>query len=152
LFATDHGPSGFANELFRRDNDELNAVRAGGDYGWPMSVGEGYVSRSIDPITAWSPAIAPSGLAVYTGRDFPQWTGNLFVGALRGTQLRRVAVSPRGDRWQASEQEPVIENLGRVRAVAMGPDGHLYITTSNRDGRATTHPGDDHVFRLKRKR
>jgi len=156
LFATEHGPSGFPNERFRRNNDELNAVRAGGNYGWPSVSGAEGSSRFIAPITAWSPAIAPSGLAVYRGSEFPSWSGAIFVGALRGTQLRRIAVSrdataPSG--WRAVSQTPMFAGrYGRIRAVASGPDGRIYFTTSNRDGRGSPGRSDDMVLRLRRVR
>jgi glucose/arabinose dehydrogenase len=156
LFATEHGPSGFPNEGGRTGHDELNAIRAGGNYGWPRMAGTSGGDRSetagdIAPLTDWTPAIAPSGLAVYTGSEFPAWRGNLFVGALRGQQLRRVVVARAPNAtsgWRVAEQESVISNLGRIRAVAMGPDGHLYFTTSNRDGRGSPARDDDRVLRL----
>jgi glucose/arabinose dehydrogenase len=155
LFATEHGPSGFPNERFRHDNDELNAIRRGGNYGWPAVAGIGGESRYIDPIAAWTPGIAPSGLASYWGDEIREWKGNLFVGALRGAQLRRIVIArdsaaPTG--WRVVDQLPMFANeLGRIRAVAMGPDGRLYFTTSNRDGRGSPSRSDDRIFRLVRR-
>lgn len=152
LFAVEHGPSGFPNEGFRTGEDELNVLRPGGDYGWPdvagMPEGEG---GGLPPLVAWNPAIAPSGLAIYTGDRLP-WTGDLMVGALRGTQLRRVVVEPAEDAaagWRVTGEEVLFhERAGRIRAVVMGPDGELYLTTSNRDGRGNPEPGDDRVLRV----
>ena len=153
LFATEHGPSGFPNERFRRNNDELNAIRAGGNYGWPSVAGMDGNNRFIAPLAAWSPSIAPSGLAVYRGEEFPAWKGALFIGALRGEQLRRVAVAtdPRAPSgWRAVSQTAMFAGqYGRIRAVAFGPDGRLYFTTSNRDGRGSAHASDDMVLRLR---
>jgi glucose/arabinose dehydrogenase len=152
LFATEHGPSGFPDELLRRNNDELNAVKRGGNYGWPVVVGTAY-GPFEDPIAVWNPAIAPSGLAVYDGTEFPEWRSNLFVGALRGEHLRRIAVA-QDDKglWRVTDQQPLFEGqLGRVRAVAFAPDGHLYLSVTNRDGRGSARPGDDKILRVVRK-
>lgn len=152
LFATDHGPSGMARESFRRGHDELNVIQRGGNYGWPEVIGtEDGDGRFISPIRVWENAIAPAGTAVYMG-PHQAWSGDVFVGALRGRQLRRIGVERAPDAragWRVVEEEALFEDeLGRIRAVAMGPDGHLYFTTSNRDGRGDPAPEDDRVFRL----
>jgi glucose/arabinose dehydrogenase len=148
MFATDHGPSGFPNERFRRNHDELNAIVAGGDFGWPDVAGNSSSETSIPPLSDWDPAIAPSGLAMYTGTDFNRWRGSLFVGALRGAHLRRVSVERDTTGWLATSEEIVVEGIGRIRAVAMGPDGYLYFTTSNHDGRGSPVPNDDRLLRI----
>ena len=151
LFAIDHGPSGFPNERLRRNHDELNAIRAGGNYGWPAVAGEDDDARFIAPMLDWTPGIAPAGLAVYAGEDFPEWRGHLFVGALRGMQLRRVAVARGSDGtsgWRVVDEQVIAHGLGRIRAVGMGPDGFLYFATSNRDGRGTPAEADDRLLRL----
>lgn len=151
LFAIDHGPSGFPSERLRRNNDELNAIRPGGNYGWPEVAGADDDPRFVAPMIDWTPAIAPAGLAVYTGEHFREWRGHLFVGALRGMQLRRVAVARGSDGssgWRVIEQEVIAHGLGRIRAVGMGLDGYLYFATSNRDGRGNPAEVDDRLFRL----
>ena len=151
LFATEHGPSGFANELGRHDNDELNAVVRGGNHGWPVVAGSGGAGSFVEPVAVWTPGIAPSGLAAYDGNEFPEWRGNLFVGALRGEQLRRIVVARSGDAWRVAGQQPLFEHkLGRIRAVAFAPDGHLYFSVTNRDGRGSVRPADDRIFRVVR--
>lgn len=141
LFATDHGPSGFPNERLRRNHDELNAIVAGGNYGWPEVAGASDDARFIAPLTDWTPAIAPSGLAVANGFAY--------VGGLRGRQLRRVALVPSAGGWTAGREVILFENkLGRIRAVTRGPDGGIYFTTSNRDGRGDPSPDDDRILRL----
>ena len=151
LFAIDHGPSGLPSERLRRHHDELNAIRAGGNYGWPNVAGQAEDPRFVAPMFDWTPGIAPAGLAVYTGKDFPSWRGHLFVGALRGAHLRRVAVargSGGSSGWRVTDEQVMVKGLGRIRAVQMGRDGYLYFTTSNRDGRGTAAPADDRLLRL----
>jgi len=148
LFATDHGPSGFPNERFRRNHDELNAIVPGGDHGWPSDAGNNSSKKSVQPLSDWDPGIAPSGLAMYIGTDFPRWRGSLFVGALRGAHLRRVSVELDTTGWLATSEEIVVQGMGRIRAVVMGPDGYLYFTTSNQDGRGNPAPNDDRVLRI----
>ncbi|MBC7791635.1 MAG: PQQ-dependent sugar dehydrogenase [Anaerolineae bacterium] len=148
LFATDHGPSGFPNERFRHDQDELNAIVAGANYGWPRVSGRDDNRRFVQPLAEWTPGIAPSGLALYTGSHAP-WRGNAFVGALKGEQLRRLVLERSANGWGVTGEAPLFAGeIGRIRAVAMGPDGHLYFTTSNRDGRGEVRRGDDNIFRI----
>jgi glucose/arabinose dehydrogenase len=151
MVATDHGPSGFPNELYRTGHDELNVVRAGGNYGWPRAAGRTRFSRSIAPIAEWTPSIAPAGVAFYTGTEIPEWKGNVFVGALIGEQLKRLVLDGTGDAVRVVAEQRVLRGIGRIRAVVMGPDGFLYVTTSDRDGRGNWRKGDDHVFRLRRR-
>lgn len=150
LFATDHGPSGFPNERFRRNNDELNAIRPGQNYGWPMVAGEDRDRRFVPPVAVWNPAIAPAGLAFYTG-SVEDWKHHVFLGGLRGQQLRHLTLEaqrePPGFRV-ASQEALFHEELGRIRAVMMGPDGYLYFSTSNWDGRGSPRDGDDRILRL----
>lgn len=156
LFATEHGPSGFATEGGREDEDELNVIQPGGNYGWPVVSGMHDDPRYLRPLVEWTPAIAPSGLAIVTNRD-SRWYGQLFVGALRGQHLRRVAVtaSTASDTgWRVTDEEVIFDHdYGRIRAVAFGPDGFLYFTSSNRDTpgepvRNLARPGDDRIYRL----
>jgi aldose sugar dehydrogenase len=135
LWLVDHGPQG---------GDEINIVRAGRDYGWPeVSYGVQYDARQADgrkdvpigtgatamngveqPIYFWVPSIAPSGMAFYTGNLFPEWRGNLFVGAMAGRHLVRLVLD--GERVTAEER--LLEELDvRVREVRQGPDGALYV-------------------------
>jgi aldose sugar dehydrogenase len=139
LWIIDHGPQG---------GDEINIVRAGRDYGWPnVSYGTQYDARQPDgrmnvpvghgetwmpgveePLYIWTPSIAPSGMAFYTGDLFPEWRGNLFVGAMAGRHLVRLVLD--GDRVVAEER--LLEDLDvRVREVRQGPDGALYVFGGN---------------------
>lgn len=154
MFATEHGPSGFAAEGYREHQDELNMIVKGGNYGWPIVSGMHKDERFIKPLTEWTPAIAPSGLCVVNNENSP-WYGNLLVGALKGQQLRRVILNRKNGITAVSGEEILFENeLGRIRMVEEGPDGTIYFTTSNIDTpgepkRNLNREGDDHLYRLR---
>jgi aldose sugar dehydrogenase len=138
LWAVDHGPQG---------GDEINIVRSGRDYGWPdVSYGTQYDARQADgrknvpvgsganrregieePIYFWYPSIAPSGMMFYTGDLFPDWKGNLFIGAMSaqyGHHLVRLVLN--GERV-AAEEKLLAERKGRIRFVRQAPDGSVYV-------------------------
>ena len=153
LFATEHGPSELSWETDYGGwfGDELNAIVPGGNYGWPRVVGMDPEGRFVDPLLEWSPSIAPASATIYSGSHFPWW-GNVLVASLRGQHIRRIQLErdetiPAG--WRAVYQQPLLESrVGRIRVVAMGPDGHLYIASSNRDGRGKPQPDDDRIYRV----
>ncbi len=132
----------WATEQGARGGDELNSPQAGKNYGWPIVTrsqeyagGEISSERSragmVDPKVAWTPAIAPSGLAVYTGDRFPAWQGDLFAGGLVGKGIRRLDLDDAGN---VRGQEEILIGQ-RVRDVRQGPDGLLYVLTDESDGR-----------------
>lgn len=149
LFAPDHGPTNWPWEGGRRDHDELNHIRPGADHGWPAVAGRSGGGAFAEPLVDWTPAIAPSGAAFYTGRYAP-WHGDLFVGALRGRHLRRIRLAREAGTWRVVEEEAIVADSahGRLRGVFMGPDGHLYLTTSNRVVGPARVP-DDLLLRLR---
>jgi glucose/arabinose dehydrogenase len=125
--------------------DELNVLLPGRNYGWPLvSLGKIYNSTPVSdepwwrpgmemPAMYWMPAISPSGLTFYTGDKFPLWRGHLFLGALNGQMLQRVAFNQ--PLPQTERRESLLTNLdARVRHVVQGPDGNLYISTEKRPG------------------
>jgi aldose sugar dehydrogenase len=134
LWAHEHGPRG---------GDELNRIVAGGNYGWPVAThGVDYSGARVtpyrsrpgmeDPLVDWTPAIAPSGMTLYRGAQFPDWRGNLFVTALVTREVRRLVL----DGGQVVGQEALLADLGeRLRDVRAGPDGALYILTDSPQGR-----------------
>jgi aldose sugar dehydrogenase len=132
IWQHEHGPRG---------GDEVNILRTGGNYGWPaVTHGVDYTGRRISdraeapgmvsPLLHWTPSIAPSGMAFYTGDIFPNWRGSAFAGALAGRHLRRIVFD--GDR--AVHQESLLEGVGRIRDVRQGGDGYLYLLTDAADG------------------
>ena len=135
LWAHEHGPQG---------GDEINVIRAGVNYGWPVAtygrnygsgtpIGEGtHMAGTAQPLLQWTPSIAPSGMAFYRGDKFPAWRGNLFVGALRGQMLVRLEL----DGERIVREERLLENkVGRIRDVRNGPDGYLYLLIDDARGR-----------------
>jgi glucose/arabinose dehydrogenase len=152
LVTIEHGPSGLAHEGGRTGRDELNLVTARANFGWPVVAGRTGDTRFVDPVREWSPAIAPGGIAFYTGAYAP-WQGNAFVGGLRGQQLRRIvfdsAAAAAGQLKVIQEEVLLSQTVGRIRAVRMGPDGQLWITTSNRDVRGQSSAQDDLVLRVR---
>jgi glucose/arabinose dehydrogenase/extradiol dioxygenase family protein len=140
LWENEHGPLG---------GDELNVLKPGANYGWPLvTFGTDYDGTKISdattradleaPFVYWVPSIAISGLTFYTGDRFPQWKGNVFVGAMfagrsRGTgHLQRIVINEAG---RPINREPLLAELRqRIRDVRQGPDGLLYLLTDEDDG------------------
>ena len=145
---TDHGPSGEYEG--RTGHDELNVARAGDNMGWPTAwaceQAEGFVSPSI----TWEEALPPGGAAIYRGTAIPEWKGALLIGALRGEHLQLVSLDA-ADPHRVDRHEVYLAGThGRLRDVIMGPDGHLYVTTSNCDGRGTCGAEKDRILRISR--
>ena len=131
MWETEHGPTG---------GDEINVIEKGRNYGWgviTMGVQPGITQRSApgmeQPIVYYTPAIAPSGILFYTGDRYPAWKNSLFVSGLVGQSLRRLQVKGR----QVVSQEVLFQQFGRVRAVASGPDGLLYVLLQDPTGPGT---------------
>jgi glucose/arabinose dehydrogenase len=133
FLSTEHGPTG---------NDEVNVLSEGFNGGWPGTAGNG--------IRNYTPSVAPAGCAVYNADLIPQWRGSMLFGTLRGEGLRRLTFTADGS--VAGEEVLYEERYGRIRDVAVGPDGAVYFTTSNRDGRGSPRAGDDKILRIGPKR
>jgi glucose/arabinose dehydrogenase len=102
---------------------------------------------TADPITTYTPPIAPASATFYDG-PIEEWVGELFIGTLTGRHLRRVTVDSGGG--SVLEQRQLLgEEYGRLRTAFTGPDGHLYVTTSNHDGGGHPAPTDDRVLRIR---
>ena len=140
LFITEHGP---------HEDDEINILVAGGNYGWPHVTGRSAQADYLDPILAFTPTIALAGAAFYTGESLAaSWDGDFIFATLKASHLRRISLQPPKLRSVASDQILFPGEFGRLRAVALGPDGHIYFSTSNRDGRGKPFLGDDKILRL----
>jgi glucose/arabinose dehydrogenase len=141
-FQTEHGPSGFDGP---GGGDEVNIVERGKNYGWPAIHHRQARNAMESPLLEYTPAVAPASGMFYRGTAFPQFRGSFFFGALRGEALIRVAVDGR----RVLSQERLLEKrYGRIREVAVGPDGAIYFSTSNRDGRGKPADNDDRILRL----
>ena len=136
MFSTEHGPSSFDGPP---GGDEVNVIVSGGNYGWPLVSHEKSQKGLIDPKLVFTPAEAPGSGTFYRG-DF-------YFGALKGEGIIRIVVSDKNLEDIVSFEKLDI-SVGRIRDVAAGPDGTLYFSTSNRDGRADPRPGDDKVYRI----
>jgi aldose sugar dehydrogenase len=142
IFQTEHGPSGYDG---RQGGDEVNVVEAGKNYGWPNISYNRQAPGQLPPLLLYQDAIAPAGATFYTGKSFPQWQGNFFFANLRGRTLIRVAL----DGIKVIGQEKLLQQkYGRLRDVKEGPDGFLYITTSDNDGYGDGRTGGDRIIRL----
>lgn len=141
MFQTEHGPSGFDGPA---GGDEVNIVEKGKNYGWPTIHHTQSRAGLESPLLEYTPACAPASGAFYRGSVFPQFKGNFFLGCLRGERLIRVVLDGR----RVVSQEDVVKDYGRIREVADGPDGYLYFSTSNRDGRGKAASDDDRIMRL----
>lgn len=144
LYSTEHGPSGLDGA---GGGDEINLIKAGGNYGWPLVSHDKNQQGLSAPLRTFTPAEAPASAAFYSGSVFPQFRHNLFFGALRGEGIMRAVIAD-ADPEVILEIEKLPLIMGRVRAVAEGPDSFIYFTSSNRDGRGKTSEGDDKVYRL----
>lgn len=144
-FQTEHGPSGFDGP---GGGDEVNIVEAGKNYGWPVVHHKESKEGMVSPLLEFTPAIAPSGASFVTGSRVPALRGDFLFACLRGERLMRVRLDPKDPRHVLATEALFDHEFGRLREVQNGPDGAIYFTTSNRDGRGSVHPGDDRVLRL----
>jgi len=136
VWVTEHGPQG---------GDELNLIKKGANYGWPVvGFGVNYRTGSAihtgtmregmeSPVHVWVPSIGVSGMIVYTGDKFPDWKGNILAGGLAGEMLTRLVL----DGQRAELAEHLVRKQGRIRDVRQGPDGFIYLAIDDRQGGKT---------------
>ena len=142
LVSTEHGPSGWRGSA----HDEINLIIAGKNYGWPDIIGsETKEGLEIPVLHTGDDTWAPSGSEFYDGDKIPQWNGKYFVATLRGSHLHMIEFE---NNEVVSHEKLFQDDFGRLRDVATGPDGFLYILTSNQDGRGMPSPNDDKILRI----
>jgi glucose/arabinose dehydrogenase len=129
LYASEHGAQG---------NDEINMIKPGANYGWPIE--DCSAERFEKPVVCFNPAIAPAGIAIASS-DSLGYQNDMLLGALKAQQLRLVELS-------ADSERNILTGYGRIRDVVEAADGSLYVATSNRDGRAIAEQGDDKILKL----
>jgi glucose/arabinose dehydrogenase len=133
IWINEHGPKG---------GDEINILKPSANYGWPaVTYGVSYWGTTIsdktsapgieDPVLHWTPSIAPSGMAFYTGDKFPPWQGDAFVGALAHKHLRRLELN---GNEVIGQEELLKDRKERIRDVREGPDGYIYVLTDEPNG------------------
>lgn len=137
IWSTEHGPQG---------GDELNRILPGLNYGWPVvgygvnyqtgtTIHEGTTREEMEsPTHFWIPSIATSGLMIYAGDRFPAWKGNIFAGGLAGERLVRLTMDGR----VVTNEETLLQGIGRIRDVREGPDGFIYVAIDGRGGDPTS--------------
>ena len=137
IWLNEHGPQG---------GDELNLIRKGMNYGWPVigfgvnyrtgaAIHEGTHREGMEtPVHVWVPSIGISGMMIYTGDRFPEWRGNVFAGGMVGEQLARLTL----DGQRIMNEETLLQKIGRVRDVRQSPDGYIYVALEDRDGKPTS--------------
>ena len=144
LVITEHGPSGWKGVA----HDELNLVTPGANYGWPTIIGdEAAAGMQTAIFNTGNDTWAAAGAEFYEGDKIPQWTGKYFVATLRGSHLHMVDFDLQ-ENTVVSHSRLFQDEFGRLRDVQTGPDGYLYLLTSNRDGRGTASPTDDRILRI----
>ncbi len=145
MFASEHGPTG---EYRLQGKDLIHRITPGGNYGWPEKIGQTGQEKFEDPLIMWEPATPPGGLTF--------WENDLYVATMRSRALIRIILVQEDEtitvtgieRWFATGKDTGV--YGRFRDVVTGPDGALYVTTSNRDGRGSPSQGDDKILRISR--
>ena len=133
MFATETGPT---------KNDEINLIRPGQNYGWPEQECGGN-EKFVDPIMCYDPSIEPGGIISYDG-DNLEYEDRLIMATLRGSNLYNLEINEKG----IESQKSILSGLGRIRDVMQGPDGYLYVITSNTDGKGFPDKTDDKLLRI----
>jgi glucose/arabinose dehydrogenase len=146
IYSSEHGPN---------NDDEINKIEIGRNYGWPTV--EGYCNLPAEatfcaannvrePLTTWTPTVAPAGLAYYNHPAIPDWRGSLLLGTLGGGRLMQLILDASG--LTIPTRTNYLSGFGRLRAICVSPQGKVYIGTSNRDGRGLPAATDDRILVL----
>lgn len=143
LFASEHGPSG---EFGLRGHDNINVIKPGNNYGWPLVLGAADIAPYTDPVVMWKQATPPAGAVFHN--DF------FYLATLGSEALIRIMFHHSDGGWETREivrlfaEDDYDGIYGRLRSVTVGPDNALYVLTSNRDGRGRPREGDDKILRI----
>ncbi|SDX79509.1 PQQ-dependent sugar dehydrogenase [Hymenobacter psychrophilus] len=146
LYSSEHGPN---------NDDELNLIEPGRNYGWPNVEGlcdlpaeQAFCSQNNvrEPLTTWTPTLGVAGLAYYSSPAIPGWQNHLLLLSLKGSRLTDLALNAAGDAIPA--RTDYVTGFGRLRAICVSPQGRVYVATSNRDGRGNPNVPDDRILVL----
>jgi glucose/arabinose dehydrogenase len=143
LFSTEHGPSLFDGAA---GGDEFNRILPGKDYGWPKVSHTESTPEAIDPLLVFTPAVAPASGIFYTQDKYPSLKNAFLFGGLRGEGIFVIYLDDSRQKVKSYEKLNIAE--GRIREIAISPDGYIYFSTSNRDGRGNPTDKSDQIFRL----
>ncbi len=147
LYSSEHGPN---------NDDEINIIVKDVNYGWPNV--EGYcnfpneqnfcnANNVTEPIKAWSPTLAVAGIDYYNSDAIPEWKNSILMTSLKESDLRVLALTPNGE--AISSEEIFLNNVyGRLRDICISPDGDVYVSTSNKDGRGNAANNDDRIIKI----
>jgi aldose sugar dehydrogenase len=142
IWLTDHGPSG---DRLRFGHDEVHIAKAYDNLGWPEIYKCEEQEGLLTPVITWKNAVPPGGAAIYTGSAIPEWKGSLMIGVLGSRHLHRVVIE---NNTVTSNEVYFRNEPGRIREVIMSPEGDLFITTSNCDGRGNCPGTKDSIYRV----
>lgn len=140
--AWDKNGNMFVSEAGPTKNDEINLIRPGQNYGWPEQECGGN-EKFVDPIMCYDPSIEPGGIVFYDGSN-PEYKDKLIMATLRGSNLYKLEINEK----DLESQKSILSGLGRIRDVMQGPDGYLYVITSNTDGKGFPDKTDDKLLRI----
>ena len=133
MYATESGPT---------KNDEINLISAGSNYGWPEVQCYAQNENFVNPLKCFDPGLEPGGIIFYSG-DKLNIGNNMIMASQKATNLFKVEINDNG-----VNLERILSGVGRIRDVAQGPDGYVYILTTNTDGKAFPAPDDDKLLRI----
>ncbi|WP_187631972.1 PQQ-dependent sugar dehydrogenase [Hymenobacter lutimineralis] len=148
VYSSEHGPD---------NDDEVNLIEAGRNYGWPTVQGFCNLAAEAtfctannvhEPLVAWTPTLAVAGLTYYDHPAIPEWQNSLLLVSLKAGQFLQLPLNPAGN---ALRSDPVVlwnKPVGRMRAICVSPQGRVFLSTSNQDGRSAPAPTDDRIFAL----
>ncbi|ALW84607.1 hypothetical protein AUC43_05615 [Hymenobacter sedentarius] len=146
IYSSEHGPS---------NDDEINKIEVGRNYGWPNVEGNCNLPAELtfcsannvrEPLTTWTPTIAPAGLTYYDHPAIPGWRGSLLLAVLKNSKLTQLTLDATGN--AITNRTDFLSGFGRLRAICVSPQGRVYIGTSNRDGRGSPAATDDRILVL----